>query len=60
MDVPGLGQVGGAWDLRDCIKAYLGNYDFNGKRVLAHAPRRRGEAKQTAKNRPGADEQAPR
>ena len=34
MDVPGLGQVGGAWDLRDCIKAYLGNYDFNGKRVL--------------------------
>src|SRR5438132_6567112 len=34
MDVPGLGQVGGAWDLRDCINAYLGNYDFNGKRVL--------------------------
>jgi len=34
MDVPGLGQVGGSWDLRDCIKAYLGNYDFNGKRAL--------------------------
>ena len=34
MDLPGVGQVGGAWDLRHCIDAYLGNYDFAGKRAL--------------------------
>jgi len=32
--LPGLGEVGGSWDLRDCIDAYLGNIDFSGKRVL--------------------------
>jgi SAM-dependent methyltransferase len=34
MDIPGVGQVRSDWDLRDCINAYLGNYDFKGKRVL--------------------------
>ncbi|HEY3855994.1 MAG TPA: methyltransferase domain-containing protein [Verrucomicrobiae bacterium] len=34
MDIPGYGETTGDWDLRDCIKAYLGNYDFKGKRVL--------------------------
>jgi SAM-dependent methyltransferase len=34
MDIPGVGEVGGAWDLRACIREYLGNYDFKGKRVL--------------------------
>jgi SAM-dependent methyltransferase len=34
MNIPGVGQVKGDWDLRDCIKPYLGNYDFKGKRVL--------------------------
>ena len=33
-DLPGLGTVGGDWDLRPCIDAYLGNYSFSGKRVL--------------------------
>jgi hypothetical protein len=34
MFVPGHGEVGGQWDLRPCIKEYLGNYDFAGKRAL--------------------------
>ena len=34
MEVPGVGEVGGQWDLRKCIRQYLGNYDFAGKRVL--------------------------
>lgn len=34
MDLPGLGEVGGQWDLRGCIKDYLGKYEFSGKRVL--------------------------
>jgi hypothetical protein len=34
MIVPGYGEVGGQWDLRACIKEYLGNYDFAGKRAL--------------------------
>ena len=34
MDLPGVGEVGGQWDLRGCIADYLGNYNFNGKRVL--------------------------
>jgi hypothetical protein len=34
MDIPGVGEVGGQWDLRDCVREYLGNYDFNGKRAL--------------------------
>jgi SAM-dependent methyltransferase len=34
MDIPGVEVPKGDWDLRDCIKAYLGDYDFMGKRVL--------------------------
>ena len=34
MDVPGVGEVGGQWDLRKCIRQYLGDYEFAGKRVL--------------------------
>lgn len=34
MDVPGAGVCGGKWDLRDGVDAYLGGFDFNGKRVL--------------------------
>jgi len=32
--LPGIGEVAGHWDLRHCTDAYLGNYDFQGKRVL--------------------------
>ncbi|MBU1192043.1 MAG: class I SAM-dependent methyltransferase [Gammaproteobacteria bacterium] len=34
IDLPGIGEVGTQWDLRDVIDDYLGNYDFAGKRVL--------------------------
>lgn len=34
IDLPSFGTVGGDWDLRDCTDAYLGNYEFRGKRVL--------------------------
>ncbi len=34
MDLPGFGEVNGNWDLRDCVDAYLGNYEFSGKRSL--------------------------
>jgi len=34
MDIPGLGEVGREWDLRDNIDNYLGNQDLTGKRVL--------------------------
>ena len=34
MNIPGAGEVGGAWDLRHCISEYLGDFDFLGKRVL--------------------------
>ena len=34
IDVPGLGQLQGDWDLRDDAHAYLGNVDFNQKRCL--------------------------
>jgi SAM-dependent methyltransferase len=34
MDLPGLGEVGQAWDLRKTIDGYLGSFDFRGKRVL--------------------------
>ena len=34
MSIPDIGEVGGQWDLRQCIKQYLGNYDFSGKRAL--------------------------
>jgi hypothetical protein len=34
MDIPSYGHVDGEWDLRKGIAAYLGNFDFTGKRVL--------------------------
>lgn len=34
MDIPGDGLVTGKWDIRDGVDKYLGNVDFNGKRVL--------------------------
>ena len=34
VDLPGIGEVGTQWDLRDVIDDYLGQYDFAGKRVL--------------------------
>lgn len=34
MDLPGVGEVGTGWDLRDTVDDYLGNLDFKGKRVL--------------------------
>lgn len=34
MEIPGYGLVAGEWDLRPGIDAYLGNFDFAGKRVL--------------------------
>jgi hypothetical protein len=33
-DIPGIGEIKADWDLRACIDAYLGNFDFTGKRVL--------------------------
>jgi SAM-dependent methyltransferase len=34
VDIPGFGCVEGEWDLRNGMAAYLGHYDFRGKRVL--------------------------
>jgi hypothetical protein len=34
MDVPGHGTLVGQWDLRQGVDAYLGRFDFRGKRVL--------------------------
>jgi hypothetical protein len=34
MSIPGVGEVGGDWDLRSCIDDYLGRHDFEGRRVL--------------------------
>jgi Methyltransferase domain len=34
MDIPGYGHVDGYWDLRGNEEKYLGNVNFNGKRVL--------------------------
>ena len=34
MDLPGVGVVGGQWDLRATVEDYLGHFDFRGKRVL--------------------------
>ena len=34
IDLPGLGEVKGDWDLRGCAGEYLGNYDFEGKRAI--------------------------
>ena len=37
-DIPGVGTVEGQWDLREGVDAYLGGYDFSGKRVLEIGP----------------------
>ena len=34
MEIPGYGPVTGEWDLRDGIRAYTGELDFNRRRVL--------------------------
>jgi len=34
MELPGIGVVGGQWDLRDEVDGYLGHFDFSGKRAL--------------------------
>ena len=34
MDIPGYGVVKGSFDLREGVREYLGNVDFQGKRVL--------------------------
>ena len=34
IDIPGYGLVSGEWDLRNGLDAYLGHFDFAGKRVL--------------------------
>jgi SAM-dependent methyltransferase len=38
MDLPGVGRVGGEWDLRGRVDEYLGSIDFRGKRVLEIGP----------------------
>jgi len=38
MDLPGIGQVGVAWDLRNGVDQYLGGVDLAGKRVLEVGP----------------------
>jgi SAM-dependent methyltransferase len=38
MDIPGHGRVGGEWDLRDGVDAYLGRATFKGQRVLEIGP----------------------
>jgi 2-polyprenyl-3-methyl-5-hydroxy-6-metoxy-1,4-benzoquinol methylase len=34
MELPGVGRVGDQWDLRGTVDAYLGDFDFQGKRAL--------------------------
>ena len=34
IDLPGFGEMRGDWDLRDSALAYLGDFDFQGKRAL--------------------------
>jgi hypothetical protein len=34
MDLPGIGQVGEHWDLRETVDAYLGGFDFHRARAL--------------------------
>jgi hypothetical protein len=34
IDLPGVGEVGGQWDLRSAADDYLGRFDFRGRRVL--------------------------
>ncbi len=38
MEIPGHGIIEGKWDIRDNVDAYLGEVDFNGKRVLELGP----------------------
>lgn len=38
MDVPGYGILGGEWDLRQRVDAYLGSVPFAGRRVLEIGP----------------------
>lgn len=38
IDMPGIGLVGGQWDLRGHVDEYLGNIGPNGKRVLEIGP----------------------
>lgn len=38
MEIPGVGEVEGNWDLRGGEDAYLGGVDFSGKRVLEIGP----------------------
>jgi O-methyltransferase len=38
MDIPGVGVVQGAWDLRNEVDAYFGGVDFRNKRVLEVGP----------------------
>jgi O-methyltransferase len=37
-EIPGVGVVKGQWDLRAGLDAYLGDFDFTGKRVLEIGP----------------------
>jgi SAM-dependent methyltransferase len=38
IDMPGVGRVGGHWDLRGRVDEYLGGVDLNGKRILEIGP----------------------
>ena len=38
MDLPGYGLTEGQWDLRAGADAYLGGFEFSGKRVLEIGP----------------------
>lgn len=38
MEIPGVGLVGGDWDLRGNVDGYLGHVDFSGRRVLEIGP----------------------
>jgi O-methyltransferase len=38
MDLPGVGRVGGQWDLRGHVGDYLGHVDLAGRRVLEIGP----------------------
>jgi SAM-dependent methyltransferase len=38
MDIPGVGEIVGLWDLRRTVDDYLGDIDFAGKRVLEIGP----------------------
>jgi hypothetical protein len=38
MDVPGVGEIPGSWDLRSGVDAYLGRLPFAGARVLEVGP----------------------